>query len=90
MPFLDKHNIIPNNVNHVLAFIQRRSKSEHFVDKCIRKWGGYSKDYSLAKFYSYQLYIKEKCLTVHVNTRALELVAFHREEHSSVFSLEEQ
>lgn len=25
--FVDKRNIIPNNINHILAFVQRKSKS---------------------------------------------------------------
>ena len=27
LPFVDKHNIVPNNINHILAFVQRKSKS---------------------------------------------------------------
>ena len=37
LPFPDKHNIVPNNINHVLAFIQRKNKSEKLIGKIISR-----------------------------------------------------
>jgi hypothetical protein len=33
--FIDEKNIIPNNINHILAFVQRKSKSEKLIGKII-------------------------------------------------------
>ena len=38
LPFIDKHNIIPNNTNHIIAFVQRKSKSQHIIEKIIEKF----------------------------------------------------
>ena len=37
LPFVDKHNIVPNNINHILAFLQRRSKSVEIIEKIIKR-----------------------------------------------------
>ena len=37
VPFIDKHNIIPNNINHILAFVQRKSKSMEVVERIIAR-----------------------------------------------------
>ena len=37
VPFIDKHNIIPNNINHILAFVQRKSKSMGVVERIIAR-----------------------------------------------------
>lgn len=36
--FTEKRNIIPNNINHILSYIQRKSKSEEMVVKIINKF----------------------------------------------------
>ena len=37
VPFVDKHNIIPNNINHILAFVQRKSKSMEVVGRIVAR-----------------------------------------------------
>ena len=38
--FTERRNIIPNNINHILSFIQRKSKSEPIVEKIMRNLKG--------------------------------------------------
>lgn len=63
--FTEKRNIVPNNINHILAYVQRKSKSEAIVQSLIQKHKGQNK-YTPKRFYVYQGQLKEK-LHVHVN-----------------------
>ena len=70
LPFVDKHNIVPNNINHILAFVQRKSKSAKIIEKILMKLNAEEENCTPEGFYAYQKFVKNK-LSVHVNIKAL-------------------
>ena len=79
---------MPNNINHILAFVQRKSKSEAIVKKLIMEYEGLE-SYTPKRFYCYQGQLKEK-LHVHVNRETLKKLINHLDLHSLIFTVEEQ
>jgi hypothetical protein len=87
--FTEKRNIIPNNVNHIIAYIQRKSKSEPVVRKIIDKSGENDPRLTIKRFYCYMTYLKQK-LNVHVNRKTLKVLTRHLDLDESIFTIREQ
>jgi len=80
---------VPNNINHILAFIQRKSKSRHVIEKIIARENTNDEIYNSTRYYSYQSFIKNK-LSIHVNIKTLLKVLEHEDSGFSIFSVEEE
>ena len=80
---------MPNNINHILAFIQRKSKSRHVIEKIIARENTNDEIYNSTRYYSYQSFIKNK-LSIHVNIKTLLKVLEHEDSGFSIFSVEEE
>jgi hypothetical protein len=88
--FTEKRNIIPNNINHILAFVQRKSKSEKLVTLAIEKYAGEGcSKYTSKRFYAYQAYIKGK-IDIQVCKKTLLTVTTNLDLHSDIFPVTEQ
>jgi hypothetical protein len=91
--FTEKRNIIPNNINHILAYVQRRSKSEREIERIIARLSSDCArppcSFSSRRFYAYQLYLKGK-IDIHVSKKTLALVVGNLDLHSEIFSPDEQ
>jgi hypothetical protein len=89
VPFVDKHNIIPNNINHLLAFIQRKSKSTKVIANIINREITGDLNVTADGFYAYQKTVRNR-LSVHVNIKALEQAVTHLDKRTTAFTIEEQ
>jgi hypothetical protein len=88
--FTEKRNIIPNNINHILAFVQRKSKSEKVVALAIEKYAGEGcSEYTSKRFYAYQAYLKGK-IDIHVSMKTLITLTTNLDLHSDIFPVSEQ
>ena len=52
--------MIPNEINQILSFLQKRSKSEHILARIWAKNPARVEKYSIGRFYLYQNVLKEK------------------------------
>jgi len=76
---------LPNNINHILAFIQRKSKSEQLVERIIAK-SDQKASFTAKRYYCYQTYLKQK-LHIHVNKDTLNMIANHLELTEDIFTV---
>lgn len=87
MRSVKSRNILPNIINLIVSYIRRVNKSGRVVKRIIEKFG--LRRYSLKKFYSYQLYLKEAISDFNTKN-LLHLVITFCDPTSSVFMVEEQ
>jgi len=56
----ENRNVIPNEINQILSFLQKRAKSERLLKKIWAKYSPPTQECSLSRFYLLQNYMKGK------------------------------
>lgn len=52
--------MIPNEINQIISFLQKRTKSGAILAKLWKKWAPEDENWSMERFYLYQNLMKEK------------------------------
>lgn len=55
----DNRNIIPNEINQIFSFLQKKNKSGHIVDKLFNKLP-HNPEFTPKRYYLYQSLLKNK------------------------------
>ena len=80
----ENRNIIPNIVHQILAFVQKKTKSEKIITRIFEHYNRET-SWTVRRFYLYQLKLKDK-IDHYVNKETLELFAQLLEPNCEVYS----
>jgi hypothetical protein len=69
----ENRNVVPNEINQIISFIQKPSKSGRLVERLLAKFPAEGEGYSLRRFYLYQALLREK-VGHYTNERSLRLI----------------
>lgn len=80
---------MPNNINLILSYLRRKSRSGKRVGEIILRLKGEERGWGWKKFYSYQFFLKEN-LCHKVNKNALSNIVSFCDPASPIFTIQEQ
>lgn len=56
----ENRNVIPNEINQIISFLQKQTKSGAILERLWKKYPAPDASYSLGRFYLYQRMLKER------------------------------